>query len=123
MGLLGKLWDDTVAGPLPENGLGKLRKSNNFSVRSSSGKDLDRGNARSYGDEATEGAMRVTRRIMILKPPGYDYQNGSPPVSPAGSTPTASTLSGSRGSFRRRRGSTDGNEKADEAGIRSPPSP
>lgn len=26
MGLLDKLWDDTVAGPRPENGLGKLRK-------------------------------------------------------------------------------------------------
>ncbi|KAF2607589.1 hypothetical protein F2Q68_00043744 [Brassica cretica] len=26
MGFLHKLWDDTVAGPAPENGLGKLRK-------------------------------------------------------------------------------------------------
>lgn len=38
--------------------------------------------------------MRVTRSIMIIKPPGY--QNGSPPVSPAGSTPPVSPLSGKR---------------------------
>jgi hypothetical protein len=26
MGLLDKLWDDTVAGPRPDTGLGRLRK-------------------------------------------------------------------------------------------------
>ena len=26
MGLLDKLWDDTVAGPQPDSGLGRLRK-------------------------------------------------------------------------------------------------
>lgn len=34
MGLLDQLWDDTVAGPRPENGLGKLRKHDTFSFRS-----------------------------------------------------------------------------------------
>lgn len=38
--------------------------------------------------------MRVTRSIMIVKPPGY--QNGSPPISPAGSTPPVSPFSGKR---------------------------
>lgn len=38
MGLLDQLWDDTVAGPRPENGLGKLRKHNTFAARSNSGK-------------------------------------------------------------------------------------
>jgi template-activating factor I len=37
MGLLDHLWDDTVAGPRPENGLGKLRKHHTFSFRPSSG--------------------------------------------------------------------------------------
>lgn len=37
MGLLDHLWDDTVAGPRPENGLGKLRKQHTFSFRPSSG--------------------------------------------------------------------------------------
>ncbi|XP_057963247.1 dormancy-associated protein homolog 3 isoform X3 [Malania oleifera] len=86
MGLLDQLWDDTVAGPRPENGLGKLRKYSSLNSRSASGKELEGGNARSYGDEdGTDEAIRVTRKIMIVKPPGY--QSGSPPVSPAGSTP------------------------------------
>jgi hypothetical protein len=38
MGLLDQLWDDTVAGPRPENGLGKLRKHNTLAARSASGK-------------------------------------------------------------------------------------
>ncbi|KAF5740032.1 Dormancy/auxin associated family protein isoform 4 [Tripterygium wilfordii] len=92
MGLLDQLWDDTVAGPRPENGLGKLRKHNTFSFRSSSGKEPDGANMRSYGDEASEEATKVTRSIMIVKPPGY--QTGSPPVSPAGSTPPVSPFSG-----------------------------
>lgn len=47
---------------------------------------------RSYGEDSSEEATRVTRSIMIVKPPGY--QNGSPPVSPAGSTPPVSPFSG-----------------------------
>ncbi|XP_050273932.1 dormancy-associated protein homolog 3 isoform X5 [Quercus robur] len=91
MGLLDQLWDDTVAGPRPESGLGKLRKQSTFSFRSSSGKESDGGSVRSYGEDSTEEAVRVTRSIMIIKPPGY--QNGSPPISPAGSTPPVSPFS------------------------------
>jgi len=40
MGLLDHLWDDTVAGPPPENGLGKLRKHHTFAFRSNSGKGM-----------------------------------------------------------------------------------
>ncbi|EYU45908.1 hypothetical protein ABFS82_04G091200 [Erythranthe guttata] len=32
MGLLDKLWDETLAGPTPESGLGILRKHNSFSA-------------------------------------------------------------------------------------------
>ncbi|KAF8365180.1 hypothetical protein HHK36_032801 [Tetracentron sinense] len=32
MGFLDKLWDDTLAGPTPETGLGKLRKYESFSA-------------------------------------------------------------------------------------------
>ncbi|OAY42330.1 hypothetical protein MANES_09G171400v8 [Manihot esculenta] len=92
MGLLDQLWDDTVAGPPPDNGLGKLRKHSTFNFRSSSGKETEGRNARSYGEDAPEEVTRVTRSIMIVKPPGY--QNGSPPVSPAGSTPPVSPFSG-----------------------------
>ncbi|WZZ41525.1 hypothetical protein YC2023_037784 [Brassica napus] len=95
MGLLDHLWDDTVAGPRPENGLGKLRRHHTFSFRASSG------NVRSYGGDSPEEAVKVTRSIMIIKPPGY--QGGSAPVSPAGSTPPVSPFSGlftnERGTF------------------------
>ncbi|ONK62912.1 uncharacterized protein A4U43_C07F9410 [Asparagus officinalis] len=37
MGLLDKLWDDTVAGPRPDSGLSKLRKHSTFAFRSSKG--------------------------------------------------------------------------------------
>nr|VDC89764.1 unnamed protein product [Brassica rapa] len=82
MGLLDHLWDDTVAGPLPENGLGKLRKHHTFSFRPSSANDQSE--VRSYGGDSPEEAVKVTRSIMIIKPPGY--QSGSAPVSPASST-------------------------------------
>ncbi|KAK3418650.1 hypothetical protein EUGRSUZ_H04561 [Eucalyptus grandis] len=43
MGLLDQLWDDIVAGPRPESGLGRLRKFSTFSSRSSSGKGTGSG--------------------------------------------------------------------------------
>ncbi|KAL5060957.1 hypothetical protein RYX36_032561 [Vicia faba] len=113
MGLLDQLWDDTVAGPRPENGLGKLRKHNTFAARSSSGKELEAGSVRSFGEEPSEPATRVTRSIMIVKPPGY--QSGSPPASPAGSTTPVSPFSGTRESFRfRRRSASDAFEKKNQ---------
>ncbi|CAL5330180.1 unnamed protein product [Camellia sinensis] len=113
MSLLDQLWDDTVAGPRPENGLGKLRKQHTFTVRPSK---------ESEGGGAEEG-MRVTRSIMILKPP--PTQNGSPPVSPAGSTPPVSPFAGgSREAYRfRRRSISDVYEKANGIGPRSPTPP
>ena len=95
MSLLDHLWDDTVAGPLPDNGLGKLRKKPSYGLRPNSGKESDGSGGsvmRSYGGEATtEETKKVTRSIMIVRPPGYT--NGSsttPPASPAGSTPPVS---------------------------------
>ncbi|CAK9314989.1 unnamed protein product [Citrullus colocynthis] len=122
MGLLDQLWDDTVAGPRPETGLGKLRKHSTFSGRPSSGnKDLDGGSARSYGEDSSESPVRITRSIMIVKPPGY--QNGSPPISPAGSSSPASPFSG-RESFRfRRRSISEVYAKTTDGGSGSPSSP
>lgn len=48
MGLLDHLWDDTVAGPRPDNGLGKLRKHNTFSYRDTSGKGMQPNNIITY---------------------------------------------------------------------------
>ncbi|XP_021912143.1 dormancy-associated protein homolog 3 isoform X1 [Carica papaya] len=115
MGLLDQLWDDTVAGPRPETGLGKLRKHSSFSFRSTSGKES--GNVRSFGDDSPEEAARVTRSIRIVKPPGYQngsppgYQNGSPPVSPAGSTPPLSPFSGEEEAERHRTGLEGGQHR------------
>ncbi|XP_059648474.1 dormancy-associated protein homolog 3-like [Cornus florida] len=121
MSLLDQMWDDTVAGPRPENGLGKLRKHSTFSFRSSSGKESYSGN-RSYGDDASENGMRVTRSIMIVKPQGN--QNGSPPVSPAGSTPPVSPFAGGKESYRfRRRSTQDTHEKANGVGSGNTPPP
>ncbi|AAG29661.1 unknown protein [Arabidopsis thaliana] len=135
MGLLDHLWDDTVAGPRPENGLGKLRKHHTFSFRPSSGNDQsEAGSARSYGEDSLpEEAVKVTRSIMIIKPPGY--QGSSAPASPAGSTPPLSPFSpplspfsanaGGKEPFRfRRRSTSDAFEKAaggSETGPRSSP--
>ncbi|XP_022870574.1 dormancy-associated protein homolog 3-like isoform X2 [Olea europaea var. sylvestris] len=122
MGLLDQLWDDTVAGPQPDSGLGKLRKHATFGFRLNSGKDSEAANPRSLGDEAGEDAVRVTRSIMIVKPQGV--QKGSPPVSPAASTSPVSPFAGAGGreAFRfRRRSASFAYEKASEVGPRSPP--
>ncbi|KAL8155533.1 hypothetical protein AgCh_000792 [Apium graveolens] len=90
MSLLDQLWDDTVAGPRPETGLGKLRKQ--FRPNTS-GKEVMEGNVR----KGSEEAVKVTRSIMIMKPPHSTNQGdetGTPPASPAGSTPPISPLSG-----------------------------
>ncbi|TYG87351.1 hypothetical protein ES288_A13G207300v1 [Gossypium darwinii] len=119
MGLLDQLWDDTVAGPRPDNGLGKLRKHSTFTFRSNSSKETDGGSVRSYNDETPEETTKVTRTIMIVKSPRY--QSGSPPVSPAESNPPVSPFSGgSREPYRfRRRSTSDAYEKGKEGGGRS----
>ncbi|WOL16453.1 hypothetical protein Cni_G25240 [Canna indica] len=113
MGLLDKLWDDTLAGPLPESGLGRLRKYSSFAFRSSSsssaGATKDEtaaspaagaawGSGSGMGDgeeQAQQEAPRVTRSIMIKRPPGWASPgSGTPPSSPAGSTPPISPFSG-----------------------------
>ncbi|KAD5317920.1 hypothetical protein R6Q59_033242 [Mikania micrantha] len=114
MSLLDQLWDDTIAGPQPEKGLGKLRKQSTFGFRSSdSGKETQTMANTSVEDPA----MRVTRSIMIVKP--VRTESETPPASPAGTTPPVSPFPGGRSeSFRFRRKSTsDAFEKA--SGIRT----
>ncbi|URD77122.1 auxin-repressed protein [Musa troglodytarum] len=100
MGLLDKLWDDTLAGPRPETGLGRLRKHSSFCFRSNSGGKAEgaaagggiAGSDTGGGDEV---AVRVTRSIMIKRPAGCPSPgNATPPASPAGSTPPISPFSG-----------------------------
>ncbi|XP_020087313.1 dormancy-associated protein homolog 3-like isoform X2 [Ananas comosus] len=93
MGLLDKLWDDTVAGPRPETGLGRLRKHNSFGVRPDAVKDEAAAAAEgAMGRLRLDEAPKVTRSIMIKRPSGCP--------SPAGTPPPLSPFSGGR--FRRK---------------------
>ncbi|KAL5218983.1 hypothetical protein ABZP36_019667 [Zizania latifolia] len=101
MGLLDKLWDDTVAGPRPDTGLGRLRK---HAGRPAAVKINDAAGDASMVVPPTppagadEAPMKVTRSIMIKRPAGYPASPRSsastPPASPAGSTPPISPFAG-----------------------------
>ncbi|CAL9113178.1 unnamed protein product [Musa acuminata var. zebrina] len=117
MGLLDQLWDDTVAGPRPETGLGRLRKHSSFGFRPNSGGKAE-GAAAHGGIARSEGGgedveVRVTRSIMIKRPAGCPSPgNATPPASPAGSTPPISPFSGGREWNRfRRKSSSDAYER------------
>uniref|UniRef100_A0A0A9HKH2 Auxin-repressed protein n=1 Tax=Arundo donax TaxID=35708 RepID=A0A0A9HKH2_ARUDO len=87
MGLLDQLWDDTVAGPLPDSGLGKLRKYASFSPSSSSASA-----AAAAAAEGAGGVPAVTRSITMLRPAALSVtsprsESSSAPSSPASGTP------------------------------------
>ncbi|XP_074590444.1 dormancy-associated protein homolog 3-like isoform X2 [Curcuma longa] len=71
MGLLHHLWDDTVAGPPPDSGLGRLRKSSSFSPSSSSA-----------AVTPPPPALQVTRSITILR-------SGGPPSPSLAASPSS----------------------------------
>lgn len=92
MGFLDKLWDDTLAGPAPDAGLGKLRKYNSFSApRSPTAAPSSGVVAPSHDDPHL---IPVSRSITVV---GRDARRNltvsvgppSSPSSPSGSsTPT-----------------------------------
>ncbi|KAK9099576.1 hypothetical protein Syun_026621 [Stephania yunnanensis] len=89
MGLLEKLWDDTLAGPRPETGLGRLRKYGSIpAVRSPA----------LCGDDHDDGGVTISRTITILrsKSNGPDFSSSSEsgcstPSSPADSLGSPAT--------------------------------
>lgn len=103
MGLLDKLWDDTLAGPRPENGLGKLRKygGTNSAMASPSTPEIEEGlnrlrERRSSAEfqQLNDEARQVTQSITIVKPPGYLRSlSVDTPSSPAASSPLNSPSS------------------------------
>ncbi|CAH9073839.1 unnamed protein product [Cuscuta epithymum] len=133
MNLLSHLWDDTVAGPPPDDGLGKLRKFSTFNSRSDSGKAAESEaqipNQRSLTVDTSDDGMRVTKSIMILKSPrnqSKDSPPQSPSPSPAGSTPPVSPFfgAGGREAYRfKKRSASFAYENARGIGPRSPPPP
>ncbi|XWS12194.1 hypothetical protein CRYUN_Cryun37aG0069100 [Craigia yunnanensis] len=109
MGFLHKLWDETLAGPMPETGLGKLRKYDSFTAtRSSPDPVVDANNN-----------VIITRSITILKSnSGYrnlSVEPGSAPDSPAGSSAPGTPFSPGtpRGDFRRRKSPAEALESAE----------
>ncbi|KAJ3704898.1 hypothetical protein LUZ61_008603 [Rhynchospora tenuis] len=88
MSLLDHLWDETVAGPQPDSGLGKLRKLSSFSPTSSSSWSTTGGTA-----------PALTRSLTFLRtatsPQGFgaDSGAGSEPASPASVPSSPSPLS------------------------------
>lgn len=83
MGFLHKLWDDTLAGPPPDSGLGKLRKYDSFSA------------ARSPS-MVTDHEVPITRSITILRTNSalrnLSVDPGSAPPSPAASSTPVTPL-------------------------------
>ncbi|KAG2380066.1 Dormancy-associated protein-like protein [Vigna angularis] len=68
MGFLHKLWDETLAGPTPETGLGKLRKFNNSSA----------------GGPAVAEDVPISRSITIIRThSGLGSTSTSAPASPS----------------------------------------
>ncbi|XP_059642804.1 dormancy-associated protein homolog 4-like isoform X2 [Cornus florida] len=113
MGFLHKLWDETLAGPAPDAGLGKLRKYDSFpAVRSTPNIPPDE--------------IPVTRSITILRTNSLlrnvSGESSSVPSSPAGSSTPSSPFSPTtpRGDFKRltrRKSSPEEFEKADPRSL------
>lgn len=87
MGFLHKLWDETLAGPAPDSGLGKLRKYDSFSASTT----------RSAPAVVPHQEMAITRSITILRTHS-NFKNlsvdpGSAPDSPATPTTPGTPLS------------------------------
>jgi len=103
MGLLDQLWDETVAGPRPDSGLGRLRKYSSFSPSSSSSPSFPApAPAAAFDASAPAPAPpAVTRSITIARPPSLSVDaspraesySSSVPSSPA-STPDSPFATG-----------------------------
>ncbi|KAI3455659.1 hypothetical protein Pfo_012322 [Paulownia fortunei] len=95
MGFLHKIWDETLAGPTPDTGLGKLRKYNSFSAtRSTAASPLDVA-ATTHDDDHL---IPVSRSITVVRSDAHRNLNvsfDSPPVpsSPAGTSAPSSPFS------------------------------
>uniref|UniRef100_A0A7N0TJH1 Uncharacterized protein n=1 Tax=Kalanchoe fedtschenkoi TaxID=63787 RepID=A0A7N0TJH1_KALFE len=78
MGFLDSLWDETVAGPAPESGAGKLRKYNSLSA-------MQMQQQLSHAGSAAEAP--ISRRITVLRHNSVSNNLFTePPGSPTGSS-------------------------------------
>ncbi|GKC41687.1 dormancy-associated protein homolog 3-like protein isoform X1 [Tanacetum coccineum] len=80
MSLLDQLWDDTVAGPPPDKGLGKLRKQSTFTFRSSDSGKGGRSEAFRFRRKSASDAFEKASGIGTRSPRApYDLAKGSKP--------------------------------------------
>ncbi|XP_060189211.1 dormancy-associated protein homolog 4-like [Lycium barbarum] len=96
MGFLHKLWDETLAGPAPDSGLGKLRKYNSFAGRATSTPPSPTKVGRHHhgGGADIDDLIPVSRSITILRSNSTSAarcgnvtpDSGSVPSSPATSS-------------------------------------
>ncbi|KAH9626211.1 hypothetical protein KSS87_000090 [Heliosperma pusillum] len=90
MGFLDKLWDETLAGPAPETGMGRFRKYNSLSAVRSPDHPMVEVASR-YNDH--DPTVTVTRSITILRPKNnlsVDPGSGSSTPSSGPSSPNFS---------------------------------
>ncbi|KAF5206281.1 Dormancy/auxin associated family protein [Thalictrum thalictroides] len=89
MGLLDNLWDDTIAGPRPDSGLGKLRKYNSLPTNN--------GIVPLSVSVPEVVDVPISRSITIVKPNSnfrnFSADSGSVPSSPASSNTPSSPFS------------------------------
>ena len=83
MGFLHKLWDETLAGPTPESGLGKLRKYDSFSATRSSSLS---------SNVVDHDPVMITRSITIVRSNSTPFRNLS--IEAPDSPPAASSFPG-----------------------------
>ncbi|KAK9056542.1 hypothetical protein SSX86_023904 [Deinandra increscens subsp. villosa] len=84
MGFFRNLWDEALAGPTPDPGVGKFRRYNSLFARRSD-------NNPATGNHA-EDTTPVSRSITILRTNSLS-SSGSAPSSPTGSSAAGSPLS------------------------------
>lgn len=136
MGLLDKLWDDTVAGPQPDNGLGKLRRSATINIPGQSSspeseealKMMRQRRASAEIMRSNEDVAQVSRSIQIMKPPygrPLSVDTSEVPSSPSSDSPPVSPFSWTsrerENPWRTPRTPTKlGSEKREKAEPRSP---
>ncbi|KAL9157159.1 hypothetical protein ABFS82_09G126900 [Erythranthe guttata] len=104
MGFLDKLWDETLAGPAPDTGLGKLRKYNSLSATKSTGAPVV-----GVAVPSDDHLIPITRSITMVRRDNahrnltVSVDSPPDPSSPTGSTTPCSPFSPSTpgGNFRK----------------------
>ncbi|KAK9734422.1 hypothetical protein RND81_04G138700 [Saponaria officinalis] len=83
MGFLDKLWDETLAGPAPEKGLGRFRKYNSLSAVRSPNHPMVNAASRYDDHRGDDQTVQVSRCIKILRPKNLSVEPGSGSSTPS----------------------------------------